>query len=287
MSARHSPVVRRRRLALELRRLRESSGRTLEEVAEYMECSVAKVSRIETGRVSARIQDVRDMLDMYHVAGDEREALLSLVREARQKAWWHAFGDVIPEGTEIFYGLENEASSIWSYETHVVPGLLQTPRYARALLESLPDAAPEDVERRLELRARRQALVDRADPPHLWVVLDEAVLRVAVGGTDIMGEQLRWLAVLAERETVTLQVVPFAAGEHAARGMPFVVFGFANPADPKVAYLEHLIPSSIMVVERAEEVGCYVAAFDNIRGHALNPRESRALLDRILGETRV
>jgi transcriptional regulator with XRE-family HTH domain len=270
-----SPAVGRRRLAQELRRLRATSGFTISEVAGRLECSAGKISRIETGAVGVRVQDVRDLLDLYGVGGDRREDLVGLVRVARQRAWWNEYADLVPAESARFYGLEDGAATIRQHAVGLVPGLLQTPAYARAVLAA-PGVPAEVVDRRLELRLRRQRLLDRPDPPRLHVLLDEAAVRREIGGPAVLAEQLAHLAGLGPAHQV--QVLPFGVGGYRAVGVPFTVFSFADPADPQVAYLEALTRNTL--VERAEEVGHYAAAFAEAADRALDPAASAARLHR-------
>lgn len=282
MSESASPVVRRRRLAVELRRLRGAAGKTLDAVAEYLECSPAKISRIESGQVGARIQDVRDMLDFYGVTGAERETLLDLVRQSRRKGWWHAYSDVVPEPLTQLIGLEDEATGIWTYETHLVPGLLQTPDYARAIMMTRRDDPAELIERGLAVRMTRQAVFDRERPPEYHAVIDEAVLHRAAGGPHVMDEQYANLIALAHRPSVTLQVLPFAAGADAGGSFPFVILGFADLAEPKVVYAELL--HDAFYFNAAEKVGRYLAQFDVVQALALTPDASIELIRRLRDE---
>jgi transcriptional regulator with XRE-family HTH domain len=268
-----SPVVRRRRLAIELRRLRAEAGKNLDEVATYLECSPAKISRIETGQVGARVQDVRELLDFYGVSGPDREALLDLVRQSRQRGWWHAYSDMISDAFRTYIGLEDEATGIRSYETHLVPGLLQTEAYSRAIMTIRRDTPLDEVDRGMGLRRARKQILTRADPPRLSVVLDEAVLRRPVGGPDVMAEQYEHLTGFAGRPNVTVQILPFEAGAHSGGSWPFTILTFADPADPVVAYVETLTIDHYL--DRAVDVGQYIAEFDHLRSYALSPTKSR------------
>jgi transcriptional regulator with XRE-family HTH domain len=279
-----SPVVRRRRLAAELRRLRLAAGKTLDDAAEYLECSPTKVSRIESGHVGARIQDVRDMLDCYGLTGADREALLDLVRQARRKGWWHAYADMIPEAFQTMIGLEDEATTIWTYENHLIPGLLQTGGYARALMTGRPGNPPELVERGLQLRAARQAVLSREHGPQLSAVIDEAALRRTAGGPEVMDEQYAHLIAMAASPAVTVQVLSFEAGADPGGSFPFVILGFADRTEPKVVYAELLTAAHF--INTADEVGRYVAQFDHLRGRALDPTDSLTLIRRLRQQAR-
>ena len=266
-----SPLMRRRRLAAELHRLRAASHRTLEEVADHLECSPAKISRIENGQVAVRIQDARELLDLYEVDEEQREALLQMVRQARGKGWWSDYGDVLDESTQTLLSLEDEASSVLVYETSFITPLLQTRGYAWELLASRTDADLVLVERMVDLRLARQRTLGRVNAPRLTVVLDEAALRRAVSTPDAMRQQYELLVDAAEHPAVSLLVLPFGAGAHQALGFPFQIFEFAED-DPPLVYVELL--TSGQVLESAEEVGRYRAAFNQAREHALSAEES-------------
>jgi transcriptional regulator with XRE-family HTH domain len=267
--------VRRRRLGAELRRLREEAGLTIERVAKSLECSDSKISRIENGQVGASPRDVRDMLELYEVDAQQRDALIEIAREARQKGWWHAYRDVPVVPASI--GLEEGARALRMYAALLVPGLLQTRDYASAVLRALqPSLDAEQFERWVDLRLRRQSLLDRAGAPALWTILDEAVLRRPVGGAEVMREQLRRLAEAAERTNVTVQVLPFAAGEHAGMDGGFTIFGFSRSTDSDVVHLDN--SSGDLYLEDPEEIQRYNEVFDQLRTAALRPDESLALV---------
>jgi transcriptional regulator with XRE-family HTH domain len=277
-----SPVVRGRRLAATLRRLRADSGRTVEDVALHLECSAAKVSRMENGLVGIRIQDARDLMDLYEVTGAKREQILALVRQARGRGWWVPFADVMPEGFDRMIGLEDEAAGVWMLQADLVPGLLQTERYARALMSSPADVPLDVVERRVQLRMERQRLLERQDPPALRILLDEAVLLRQVGGAEVMAEQYRRLVADARRPAVSLRVLPFSSATHQATGLSYIIFDFADPADPKVVY-EELFSGSVLR-ESVELVGRYIAGFEHARGCALSEEKSLEELEHLAGQ---
>jgi Domain of unknown function (DUF5753)/Helix-turn-helix domain len=279
-----SPVVGRRQLALDLRRLRAASGRTIDDVAHHLECSAAKVSRMETGAVRVGLSDLRTVLELYGVIGAEREALLALARQSRRRGWWHEFADVVPPGSAIFYGLEDGAATIGQHSTSLVPGLLQTPEYAGALVGSVPGIAEAVRRRRLDLRLRRQQLLARAQPPTLTMVLDEAVLRREVGGPAVMAAQVAHLCAVARRPHVRLQVLPFSAGAHAAAGVSFTVFGFAEPGETPVAFREQLDANSFL--DRPDQVAFYTDALAQACRVAADPERSSMLLAARLEELR-
>jgi transcriptional regulator with XRE-family HTH domain len=279
MTARRSPTVRRRRLGGELRQLRESAGLTIERVADALKFSNSKISRIETGQVSATPSDVRRMLELYNVGGERRSGVLQSALEARQKDWWQAYSDtlVVP-----LIGLEAEAGSIRTYEPLLVPGLFQTEEYARAVIGAIrPDLHVDRIEHWVELRMARQTHFKK-DPPELSAVLDEAVLRRAVGGRRVMSQQLHHLMGVCELPTINLQVLPFGAGEHAGMTGAFTIFSFDEPAVPDTVYIEQ--PKDDMYLESTEEVQRYARAFDSLRAMALEPDASSDLLLRLSKE---
>ena len=277
MAAEHSPTVRRRRLALELRRLREAARLTCEEVAEHLECSTSKISRIETGRVSVSPRDVRDMLDLYGVSSQQGASLVQLARDSRQKGWWHAYSDTIQPRFATYIGLESAASEIRIYEVTLIPALLQTEDYARTVIAAgIVGGDHDGVERNVELLMARQPPLTSDDPPRLWAVLDEAALRRTVGGAGLMRLQLDHLLDLSRLPNVAIQVIPFGAGAHPAMGRPFVILAFPERADPDVVYLEDL--TSALYVENVNEVDRYNTFFNHLRATALSFEDSSALI---------
>jgi len=283
MAAEHSPTVRRRRLALELRRLREAARLTCEEVAEHLECSTSKVSRIETGRVSVSPRDVRDMLDLYGVSAQQGASLVQLARDSRQKGWWHAYSDTIQPQFATYIGLESAASEIRIYEVTLIPGLLQTEEYARTVIAAgTVGGDHEGTERNVALMMARQPLLTGDDPPRLWAVLDEAALRRTVGGAGLMRLQLDHLLDLARLPNVAIQVIPFGAGAHPAMGRPFVILAFPERADPDVVYLEDL--TSALYVEDVDEVDRYNMFFNHLRATALSFEDSAARIMSVIKE---
>jgi transcriptional regulator with XRE-family HTH domain len=271
-----TPTRRRRRLGAELRRLREAAGLTIDRVAEALECSQSKVSRIETGQVSATPRDVRDMLELYRVDDAQREAMVQIAREARQRGWWQKFLDV-PDGVPAYVGLETAATSIDIYMSLIVPALLQTADYARAIIGSVrPDLPGKEIDRRVELRMSRQTLLDQDNPPALRVLLDDTVLRRPVGGPAVMRAQLRRLLEDTGRPTVTVRVLPIGLGAHAGMDGPFTIFGFPAPAEPDVVALDSA--ADALYLESAEDLGRYRRVFELLLPAALPPEESIAFI---------
>jgi transcriptional regulator with XRE-family HTH domain len=276
--ARRSPTVRRRRLGIELRRLREAKGLTIEQVAATLECSDSKISRIETGQVSATPRDVRDMLDIYGISGQPRDGLIQLAREARQQGWWHQqFGD-LPIAALV--GLEDAATSIRAYRDLAVPGWLQTEDYARAILEAILLDRPDEIEHRVRFRmAQQERFFAKGKPPEFWPILDEAVVRRPVGGPDVMRKQLKRLIGAADLPNVKIQVLCFEAGAHAGMDGGFTIVGFPHEGDPDVVYLEHT--TSDLYVEEAESVQRYNLLFSYLQSKALSPKASVGFLGEI------
>ena len=269
-------MMQRRRLAAELRRLRGISSKTLEEVADHLECSPAKISRIENNQVALRIQDARELLDLYRVTADDRETLLQMVRAARRKGWWSPFGDLLDESMENLLSLEEDAAAIRIYNNSVVSPLLQTADYTRVFLQSWTDHEA-DIERRTELFQERQHILSN-DAPLMSIVLDEAALRRPVGGPDVMRGQLNRIVAECDRPLVEVRVIPFTKGPYQAMGFPFQIFEFTN--DPRVVYVEMF--EGGRMIETADEVGRYVAAFDQVWARAWDPARSRDFLKELL-----
>jgi transcriptional regulator with XRE-family HTH domain len=271
-----TPTGRRRRLGAELRRLREDAGLTIDRVAEALECSQSKVSRIETGQVSATPRDVRDMLALYRVSDAQREAMVQIAREARQRGWWQKFVDV-PDGVPAYVGLEAAATSIDVYMSLIVPALLQTADYARAVIGAVrPDLPAREVDRRVELRMRRQALLDQEHPPVLRVLLDDTVLRRPVGGPAVMAAQRRRLLADAGRPAVTIRVLEVEAGAHAGMDGPFTIFGFPAAAERDVVALDSA--ADALYLEDPEDVARYRRVFKLLLPAARTPEASAELI---------
>ncbi|MFJ5997626.1 helix-turn-helix domain-containing protein [Streptomyces sp. NPDC092370] len=279
----HGPAVRRRKLGAELRALRTSAGLTSGEAARLVGWHQSKVSRIETGTSGVKPADVRLLLDAYAVADSQlRELLMALAgsdESGGRHHWWHAYRGVLPPTYRDFISLESQAGAMRTLETTVVPGLLQTPEYARAVTKAAVEGLAEDrLDALVEVRLARQDVL-RADPPlELSAVLDEAVLRREVGGPGVMARQLERLVEAARLPQVRLQVLPFAAGAHIGVTGPFVIFSFSSTSDLDVVVLDHL--TSSLYLERKEDLQAYTEAFDALQIHALSPEDS---LDFIAG----
>lgn len=287
MATSHYTTVRRRRLASELKRMRTEAGLTGEQVAEQLskrggKWSHTKVSRIETGKVSVNHGDVSNLLDLYGVTNEQtRQELIQIARESGQKGWWHSYVDVTPSRISPYLDFEASAKSMKNFQGHVLPGLLQIEDYARAVIASvLPDSAAEEIERSVELRLARQRVLTRDDDPlQLWAILDEAALRRAVGGGQVMRSQLGHVVEMARRPNITVQVVPFTAGEHPGMDSPFTILEFPDSSDPDVVYLEHLL--STLYLEKVDEVRRYALFFDHLRAVALSAKASASMIAEI------
>lgn len=279
---RHGPAVRRRKLGEELRKLRDRAGLTSPEVARLVGWHQSKVSRIETGRSGAKPEDVALLLAVYDVRDPQLRQLLEALAETCGESgtqWWHAYRGLLPSQYRDFISLESRACAARTLETSVVPGLLQTPGYARTVTRAmLPGLSEKKLDSLVEVRLARQEVLRATAPLALGVVLDEAVLHRAVGGERVMKEQLRHLLEMADLPHVRLQVLPFAAGAHTGLTGAFVIFSFPNIADLDVVVIDHL--ASSLYLERKEELTEYTAAFQRITTQALSHEAS---LDVIAG----
>jgi transcriptional regulator with XRE-family HTH domain len=269
-------------LGTQLRRLREASGITSVEAAEAIRATPSKISRLERGRTAAKQRDVADLLSLYGVTDQaEREELLEVVRQASAPGWWQQYSDVLPRWFESYIGLEKAASVIRSYEVQFVQGLLQTEDYARAvILIGNAHASAGEIDRRVSLRMGRQELLTQPGAPELWAVLDEAVLRRSPGGPKVLHAQLEHLLRVTELPNVTLQVVPFDAGPHAAAGGPFSILRFPEPDLPDLVYLEQL--NSAVYLDQPEEVTNYLAIMDRLVVQAKTDIASRNMIRALL-----
>lgn len=276
------PTVLRMLLGAQLRKLRETKGISREAAGYEIRASDSKISRMELGRVGFKERDVSDLLTMYGVTDtQERDALLDLARQANNPGWWQRFGDVSPTWFQPYLGLEAAATLIRTYEVQFVPGLLQTADYARAVILLGHDrATSQENERRVALRMERQQMLNRSDPPQLWALVDEAVLRRAIGGETVMRGQIASLIEATKRPNVTLQVVPFQAGGHAATGGAFTVLRFPDQDLPDVVYLEQL--TSALYLDKRDDVDAYAAVLERLAVEADPPDHTAGLLDDIL-----
>jgi transcriptional regulator with XRE-family HTH domain len=277
----YSPTVRGRRLMRELTRLRTGQGLTLDAAVKQLEWSKSKLYRIENGRTRITTDDLEDLLDLYGVCSPQRDALIQLGRDARRRGWWTAYADIF---TGSYISMESEAASI-RINAHIVPGIFQTPGYAREVITRTGlrlDAG--EAERKVAARiARQDALFGQPNPPKVHVVLDEAVLTRQVGGRQVAGRQLAALADAAHRPHVTIQVLPFAAGANAGMDGKFTILAFPDPQDPPVAYVEGLMGD--VYLESAQDLDLYGLAWTHLITEALSPAESAEMITRRAKET--
>ncbi|RCV48003.1 helix-turn-helix domain-containing protein [Marinitenerispora sediminis] len=280
MTSLRSPSVRRRRLAAELRRLREQAGYTAEQASLKLGWSKGRLNRWEANQwTRPDISALRDLLNLYKVSGQHQEALLDLARSSRQKGWWTEYRDVFGEGA--FVGLEAEASTIRSYQPVVIPGLLQTAAYAQALMVGARMYDATEVERRVQARLARQAVLrQREDAPQFWAIIEEAVLYRMIGDSGVMAEQLKALVDANEQPNVNIQIILNSFGAHAGLGGQFVILDFPNEQDSSVVYLD--TPTERLLLEKREQIARYNLLFQHVSGAAISPSESTLFMrDRI------
>ena len=278
-------AVLRMRLGSQLRRLREAAGITPERAGFEIRASRSKISRLENGRVKLKNRDVTDLLALYGVADEAvRSKFLALVIRSNVPDWWGEYNDILPGWFESYLGLEAAAATIRSFEVQFVNGLFQTADYARAVTGLGRKSADDDeIERWVKLRLQRQELLSRPDPPNVWSVMDETVLRRPAGDAAVMRAQYRHLVEIAELPHVTLQVIPFAKGAHAGESGSFTVLRFEEPDLPDVVYLEQL--TNAFYLEQRADVERYLEVVDEISGAALTPDETTRLIEQAARDT--
>jgi transcriptional regulator with XRE-family HTH domain len=276
------PTVARIRLGTRLRRLREEAEIAREDAAAAIRSSASKISRLELGRTTIKVRDLADLLKLYGADEAERASLLALSQHGNVSGWWQDYGNSVPAWLKPYLGLEQAATLIRSYDPQLVPGLLQTPEYARTVF-SLPGRSPgQRAERQLAVRMRRQEILHRADPPHLWAVIDEAVLRRSVGSAAVMRGQIEHLLEISQLRHVNIQVLPFRAGGHAAGGGPLTLLRFAGDQLPDVVYLEQL--ASAVYSSSPADLAYYWDILNQLATKAEPPIASATVLDQIRKE---
>ncbi|WP_380284593.1 helix-turn-helix domain-containing protein [Kitasatospora purpeofusca] len=281
-----SPTVLRRRLGGELGKLRSLRDLSAKDVAAALGWSASKLSRIESGLVSLQERDAAKLLAHYGITSpDEVKQFLKLTRQSRQQGWWHAYGDALPDWFRAYVGFESDATKIVTYQCELVPGLLQTESYARHVIRAMkPMESAEDVERRVAFRMERQQIFERSDPPQFWAVIGEAVIRRPIGDGPTMAAQLEHLAAMAhERPNITIQVLPFSAGAHAAMGASFSLLSFSD-IPGSVAYSE--ATTSSIYTERPSEVARHEDTFLRLMASAVQPEKSISWLKKVAEEYR-
>jgi transcriptional regulator with XRE-family HTH domain len=283
--AQAEPTVLRMLLGAQLRRLREAAGIPMEQAGFEIRASRAKISRMETGRVGFKIRDVADLLTLYRVTDEQqRSKILTLVKRSSIPDWWTKYGDILPDWFETYLGLESAAATIRNFEIQFVPGLLQTEEYARAVTRlGHQSAFADEIERRVALRVKRQDLLTRSAPPRIWAVMDEAVLRRPYGGAAVLRAQLRHLIELALMPHVTLQVVPFAYGGHAAASGSFSILRFEERDLPDVVFVEQL--TSAIYLDQRSDVEHYLEVVDQLSGEALTPADTVRFIEQVAEQT--
>lgn len=272
-----SPTIRRKRLSNSLRELRRAVGMTADQVATRLGWDASKISRMESNEWKLpKVKDIEALMNVYDVTDTaQRDALIDLAKQARQRGWWDQYKDVLGSALP---GLEAEARRIWQYQPIVIPGLLQTRDYMRALFRAglCNDA---ETERRIAARLARQQILDQEHPPQLWAILDEAGLRKMVGGREVMRDQVHHLLHMSERPTISLQVLPDEVGAHASMGGPIVILDYAS--DPSIIYLENMGTGDLFL-EHPEEVLRYTVRYDHVMASARSVEDSREYLQRLL-----
>jgi transcriptional regulator with XRE-family HTH domain len=275
------PTVPRILLGLHLRRLREARGISARDAAQAIRGSESKISRIELGRNAVREVDVMDLLSLYEVADDaERDWLLSLASQANQEAWWHSYKDVLPAWFQPYIGLEECAESIRSYDTQVVPGLLQTEDYAAALIRLSPAFSARQAAQRIGVRMQRQQLL--ADGLRLLAIIDEAALRRSVGSTRLMHDQLEHLLAMCDRPGLNIQVTPLSTTASYAAPCSFSLLHFAADELPDMVYIEQL--TSALYLEKPVEVERYATVLDQVSSASTTADQTTDFIQAILAE---
>lgn len=274
-----SPTLRRRRLARELRRLREARNLKLAAAAKESGAPLSTISSIENATARRiRPRDIDALADLYDTTSEEREALHELTSESKQSGWWSSYKDLF--GGNALPDFEAEASVIRSFEGLTVPGLLQTPEYASEVFRAGRVLEETDVERRVRARMERKSIFNRIKPAHMVAVIDEGALRRVIGGPEVMREQLNYLKNMAQRHHIDIQVLPYSAGAHLALAGPFVLLGFPTPKDIPIVYVETAVDG--LYLDEPEELERYTLAFGNAQGVALSTALSFQLIDDIL-----
>jgi Domain of unknown function (DUF5753)/Helix-turn-helix domain len=277
--ARKIPTVPQRALANALERHREAAGMSREHVNTALEWSSMKCYRIETARVTVSPGDILQLAKLYRLADADTEMLVGLARQAKRPGWWKGMSQNLPAGFSVHLELESAARIIRTYEAQFVPGLWQTEAYARAVLSARSvTSTPEQIERQVTIRLRRQQILDRATPPppQIWAIIDESVIRRVVGGREVMRGQLARLREISGSATVTLQVLPFTVGAHMAAYGSFSLFDPAEPAFPVTASSDR--PGGTLIEDDPSVISQYTTIFDHLRATSLNPAESRSLI---------
>ncbi|WP_394300651.1 helix-turn-helix domain-containing protein [Sphaerimonospora cavernae] len=280
---RQTPTLRLRRLAAELRQLRADSGKSREEVAEESGINTVTLYRLETARARPQKRTVITLLDLYGIHGQRRDELLAVLRESGERVWLQSHQLELPDQYATYIGFEEEADNLLNYESLFMPGLLQTAEYAHAVIRgTLPTIPRQEVEKRVEARMARQALLTRQSPLRLWAVIDEAVLRREVGGRQTMRGQLHKLLEASEEPNITVQVIPYGAGAHPGMTGSFVIMKHDSD-NPDVIYIESI--ATDLFLEGEDEIAKYTLVFEHLRAVAASPEATRHLIASVYGES--
>ncbi|MEU8886839.1 helix-turn-helix transcriptional regulator [Streptomyces sp. NPDC048442] len=276
-----SPTARRRRLAIELKKLREESGLTCSQVGKELDWSGSKVNRLETGQGRVQPSDIDALCRFYETSDEMRDLLKSLAKDSKTKGWWHAHGSAVPAWFSVYVGLEQAASDLRTYQNEFIPGLLQTADYAAELSRASSDHSAEEIQRLVDVRLRRQELLAEPAPPDLWAVIHQSALLHIIGSRQVMAVQLERMLEMAKLSNVTVQILPFDAGAYPVTGT-YTILGFPEQEDPDVVYREGLTDS--VYLEQPTDVHLYTKAFDHLRAMALSPQRSATLIRKTLEE---
>ena len=277
------PTVLKILLGAQLRRLRDIAGVSRDDAGYHIRASGSKISRLELGRVSFKERDVADLLDLYAVTGEQKDQLLQLTHEANATPWWQKYREVVPDWFQVYVGLEEAAALIRIYEVQFVPGLLQTEDYARAVvMQGAPSLSPEEIDSRVAVRMGRQKLFSRENPARLWAIVDEAALRRPIGSRDVLAGQVNRLIDATSEPNITLQVMPFKHGGHAAEGGAFTIMRFPEADLPDMVYMEYL--TGAHYIDKPEDVELYAAVMERLSVAGTSPEKTRDILGDILKE---
>ncbi|WP_371652931.1 MULTISPECIES: helix-turn-helix domain-containing protein [unclassified Streptomyces] len=276
-----SPTARRRRLAIELKKLRESNGLTCNQVGEALTWSGSKVNRLETGSGRVQPSDIDALCRFYKTSDDLRELLMTMAKDSKMRGWWQAHGTGVPRWFTGYVGFEQAASNIRQYQCEFVPGLMQTPEYVAELHRASNQMSAADLERAVNVRMERQALLTRTSAPDAWFIVHESALHHVMGDRKLMHDQLERMLTVGKLGNVTLQVLPFTAGSYPATGA-FTILGFPEQEDPDLVYRDGLTDATYL--DTPHDVGEYTRAFDNLRALASSPAHSTSLIRHVMEE---
>jgi len=288
VTQRQSPTVRRRRLALTLRQLRDSAALSAADAARRVDHDASWLSRIESAEVRPHPNDVRALLSLYGVEGDQAEAVIAVARQAKQRGWWQRYTDILPDWFATYVGMESEASVIRTYECQMIPGLLQTQAYARAAFQGAPIPMRDDeVERQVALRMERQAVLTSEEPPLLRVVIDEGAVRRMVGGSAVMKDQISRLIEESNRSNVQILLLPHSAGvgfdgSFVILEFPPLPAPYPGAAEDRMVYVDTL--TGALYLERPGEIAMYAAAYEQLQAVSLAPQASRDTMGKIAAD---